>query len=177
MAMNEAPARRSRAYSPRETADVKTQAIADVLGMQLALSQKSPDRVDFHDTEAVRATVERYVRACMSAGVLPNVEGMAAQLGVSRHWVYKFLDKYPDSETARFIDRCRTEWASARIALSERGICDSTITIFLLLNSSLGFTNEHKIAISPPENPLQTADPEEARRRIAAAVASMPDDE
>ena len=84
---NDLPEKR-RSYSPRETADVKSEAVTALLNSQLSLSQKASERTDLHDLTAVQETVERYVAACASAAVLPNIEGMAAALGVSRRRIY-----------------------------------------------------------------------------------------
>ncbi len=165
-----------RGYSPRETADVRKELVSSVLTAQLDLSRKAPDRVDLYDQDAVERVVDAYVQTCARVGMLPNVEGAAAQLGVSRRWVYEFLEKHPDEPSARYIDRKRTEWASARIALAERGAIDSTMSIFLLLNSSLGFSNKHELSIEQPDNPLSAT-----AGNLAAAQArileSLPEDD
>lgn len=157
-------------YDPQATADVKSNAIAQVLQMQLRMGQKNPIRVDMRDVDAVRETAARYVKACADANIMPNIEGLCAQLGISRRWFYKYLDEHPDTQTAILLDRIRTEWASARIALAERGVLDSTMVIFLSLNSSLGFSNEHRLVVEPPSAPLEAVDSDAARSRIVEAL-------
>ncbi|MBR1585168.1 MAG: hypothetical protein IJ662_06490 [Clostridia bacterium] len=163
-----------RCYSPRETADIRSEAITAMLNSQLELSRKATERTDLHDLAAVQTTVERYVAACAGASVLPNIEGMAASLGVSRRRIYQIWDERPDDPVALYLDRKRLEWASARIALAERGMLDSTMSIFITLNSGLGYSNRHDVTVEMPlQNPLERFshdDEELARKYIAGAV-------
>lgn len=157
-------------YDPQATADVKSNAIGRVLEMQLRMGQKNPIRVDMRDVDAVRETAARYVKACADASIMPNIEGFCAQLGISRRYFYKYLEEHPDTQTAILLDRIRTQWASARIALAERGVLDSSMVIFLTLNSSLGYTNEHRFVVEPAGTPLESVDAETARNRIVEAL-------
>ena len=109
---------------------------------------------------------------CIRIGVLPSVEMLAAWLGHSRQSVYKFLAAHPEIEATTYLDMLRTGWAALRIAAADRGAVSETVSIFLLLNSSLGFTNVHQVELSQPPNPMENLDPEAARRRL---MESMPD--
>lgn len=167
---------RRKSYSPRETADVKAESITTLLSSQLALSKKSATRTDLHNLAAVQETVERYVTACAGAAVIPNIEGMAAALGVSRRRIYQIWDERPDDPVALYLDRKRLEWASARIALAEKGAIDSTMAIFVTLNSGLGYSNKHDVTFETVQNPLDrlggTADEELATKYLLGAVPS-----
>ena len=169
---------KQQAYSPQLTADIKTAQVSSVLRMSQELTKRAPVRVDLHDANAVKETIERYQSACADCGIMPSVEGAAAQLGVCRRWVYTFLEEHADEPSARYIDRKRLEWAACRIALAERGAIDPTMAIFVTLNSGLHFTNKHDIEIkSEPQNPLDGKSEEElAARYITGAVKSDIDD-
>lgn len=152
-----------------------------MLGSQLALSKKAPERTDLHDLDAVRETVEQYIRACVDAGFIPNIEGMAAALGISRRRIYQIWDERPDDPVALYLDRKRLEWASARIALAEKGAIDATTAIFVTLNSGLGYTNRHDVTVEmPPQGPFAgSAQDDEAlaRKYLIGAVKAESEDE
>ena len=93
------------------------------------------------------------------------MEGLAASLGVSRRWLYQFLTDHSDEESAKFLEQFRTTSTAIRIAAADRGAADATISIFLLLNSSMGYTNDHRIELVQQTNPLDVMDIEAARRR------------
>lgn len=156
---------------PAETAMVRSSAVAEILSAQVDVL-KSREKVDLHDTEAVRLAAADYLQQCAERGTLPNLEGLAFRCGVSRRWVYEFLSKYPESETAKYLDLLRTGMASARISAMDKGAVDVTGSIFVLLNSSLGYSNNHQIELVQPTNPLDAAagDAEAIRRKYLEAI-------
>ena len=169
-----------RTYSPRETADIKAEAITTMLSSQLSLSRKSPNRTDLHNLDAVTETIERYVQSCSNAAIIPNIEGMAAALGVSRRRIYQIWDEHPDDPVSLYLDRKRLEWASARIALAEKGAIDSTMAIFVTLNSGLGYSNKHDVSIETVQNPRglnASTDEELAQKYLTGAVKSVTEDD
>lgn len=166
-----------RGYSPQQTADVRTAQVSAVLRMTQGLTKKAPVHVDLHDENAVKETLEQYQTACADCGIMPSIEGAAAQLGVSRRWIYAFLEEHADEPSARYIDRKRLEWAACRIALAERGVLDPTTVIFLTLNSSLGFTNKHDLMVETQQNtPLGNVSDEEARKIRQKYLDALPDE-
>ena len=168
---------KSSSYDAGRTQEAKRAAISAVLSAQAALSQKAPERTDLHDLAAVKDTVERYVSACAEAGIVPNVEGAAAALGVSRRRLYQVWDERPEDPVAVYLDKKRLEWASVRIALAERGAIDPTTAIFVTLNSGLGYSNRHDVLIEAPQTPFEQTDTAAARRRILEALPEWDGDD
>ena len=164
---------RSSAYDAGKTQAAKAAAISEIVAIQSDLLKKNPVKADMADVEQVKVIAENVMRRCAEAGVLPNMEILAAALGFSRRGLYDFLSRHGDSTTAEFLDTLRTGWAGMRIAAMDRDVANATGSIFVLLNSSLGFTNEHKVQIEHPASPLEIADTAAARERILAA---LPDD-
>ena len=165
-------------YSPGKTQEARAQAVRDIVGVSTDLLRKAPIRTDLHDVEAVRNVAEIMMDRCSLSGVLPSVELLAACLGHSRRGIYKWLDAHPDSQTAEYLNQLRTAFSACRIAAADRGAADSSVSIFLLLNSGEGYTNEHRLEISQPPNPLEVS-PEtlaESRRRYLAALPDIEDE-
>ena len=168
-----------RGYSPAETAAVRSATIGEIVAAQSTLLTKSATKTDLHDAETVRKVTENLMRRCADLGCLPNFELLAASLGLSRRMLYKHIENHPDDETSRYLDMIRTAWAGMRQAAADKGAVDVTASIFVLLNSNLGFSNQHQIEISQPQSPLEST-PEvisKVRERIMAALPDINEDE
>ena len=111
-------------YTPEMTQQVKQAAISKALTVQVDALQRNPERTSLSDYNKCVEIASQYVTACANVGVLPSVEGLCANLGVSRRWFYSFIERHPDSETAQYFDRLRLSWAATRMALVERGILE-----------------------------------------------------
>lgn len=147
MPENESLTPKPTRYSPRETDSIRKAAVQDVLLAQTDLLIKAEHRTDLGDIDAVRTVTGEYMRICADTGICPNLEGLAARLGISRARVYRFIKDHPDSETARFLDQARLMWASARMSLCERGFLDPAMSIFILKNSELNFADRHELTV------------------------------
>lgn len=161
-------------YSPQETAAVKAATIAEIVGVQTGLLERAPEKINLSDLAAVQRVANTCMQKCADVGVLPNFELLAAALGRSRRGLYFYLEQHPDTATTAYIDRLRTAWASMRQMAADRGVADVTMSIFVLLNSSLGFTNQHQIEISQPKNPLDPPDEATAEAVRAKYLAALP---
>lgn len=159
-----------------ETQLVRAEAISQIVASQTALMEKRSVRINLNDLSDVRQAVKQYTDTCAECGVLPTMEGLAAILGHSRQNFYKYLRNHPDTETASFLDSLRTAWAAMRIAAADRGAASESISIFVLLNSNLDFTNEHKIAIEPVRTPLAVS-PEEVETIRRKYITALPEKE
>ena len=144
----------SERYSPEKTSLIRKQAIQDAINSQKNLFLKSKDRIDISDINALTARATEYINACTSAGIVPNLEGLACCCGFSRAWLYQYLKDHPTDESAIFLDRLRLGWASLRMSLSETKVLDPASTIFVLKNSGLNFTDkqEYEVAQAPECN-------------------------
>lgn len=160
---------------PEQTAAVRALAVSDSIDSLIDTMKRNPERTDLHDVGAVQRMATIYMETCRDKAILPTLEGFACVLGVNRRWIYQFIKQYPESASAMLIRQLQTGWAAVRIAATDRGAADKTMSIFLLLNSDQGYTNEHQITIEPPRSPLDTLKPEAARLRHLDALP--PDDD
>lgn len=134
-------------YSPQQTQDIRKAAVKDVLNAQTDLLKKADKRTDINDLGKVKKVVDGYLTACADVGICPNLEGVFAQLGVSRSYGYRFIRENPNSDTAKYLGQVRLMMASARMSLSERGLLDNAMSIFILKNSNLDFADRHEVEI------------------------------
>lgn len=164
-------------YSPAETALVRMEAISSIVDAQAKLLERAPMKTDLNDMAAVERVVSTYMQECARLGCIPNFEGAAAALGYSRRGLYDRIERYPDSDVAAYLDRVRTAWASMRQMAADRGAADVTMSIFVLLNSSMGFSNRHDIEIKQPESPLDLPPGATAEAIRKKYIMAIPDGE
>lgn len=153
MADNNLPAtgQKSRSgYSPAQTAEIRSNQIKAVIESQKEMLKKRNNGINLQDFEAAQQAANEYMEMCSETNVYPNFEGLCAAFGLSRTWVYKFISKYPEHETAKYLDRLRNTWLSGKFSLSEKGILDSASVIFQAKNSMLGFSDRHELDIVAP---------------------------
>ena len=100
------------------------------------------NKTNLNDLEQVMAIAEEYQRNCAELSVLPNVEGFCASLGISRDWLYQFLESHDETESARYIDVLRHVWASNRQSLAETEDINPAAAIFVLKNSGMNFADK-----------------------------------
>lgn len=74
-------------------------------------------------------------------------------MGLSRPWVYQYLQTHGESESAKFIDRLRTMWIAGKVALAEKDALDAGMVVFQMKNSSLGYSDAQKMEIIVAQNP------------------------
>lgn len=171
------PEQKNKSYSPETTAAVRSDVIGQIVSLQADMLIKSPIRTDLNDLEAVREITQRFMIKCAENGCLPNVESLSAALGISRRMFYKFLETHPESPTASYLDQVRTSWAGCRLMAADRKAVDPTISIFLLLNSSLGFSNQTKVEFTTPATPLDGFSQEQIEAARQRYLSSIPDEE
>ena len=166
-------------YSPSETAQIKFDTVNAIVNAQSKLLQRASNKTDLNDLPAVKQVAMDCMKQCADLGVLPNFELLAAALGYCRRGLYSYIERHGDTETAAFIDQLRTAWAAMRQMAADRGAVSETMSIFVLLNSSLGFTNKHDVEITQVQNPLgwnEQTDEELACKYLYSAVKTEMDD-
>ena len=171
--MTDAPIVKAR-YSPAETQQIRQETVSGIVEAQARLLERAPEKTSLNDLAAVQRVANECMIECSRLGLIPNFELLAAALGYCRRGLYDYLERHPHTETSEYIDRLRTAWASMRQMAVDRGAADVTMSIFVLLNSGQGFTNQHQIRIEQPAAPLPSATESDAAR--ARILASLPDD-
>lgn len=166
----ELPEKQNSVYDAGKTQAAKAAAIGEIVALQTELTRRNPIKTNLADVSAVKAVAENVMQECARVGLLPNMEILASSLGLSRRGLYDYLSRHSDTETADYITTLQTAWAGLRQMAADRGAASETMSIFVLLNSSLGFTNQHSVEIVQPNTPLEQMDAETARKRLVDAM-------
>ncbi len=147
-----------KGYSPAQTQVVRSETIRQIVGSKRELLEKSSVRVSLQDTDAVRQAADRYLSHCTEYAVLPSFVGLAATLGISRMYLYRFLDQHRDSDTGRLLEQLRSLFTDARITAADRNAAPESLTIFLLKNGNEGFSDKHEVDMAqhnPTNDPFR----------------------
>lgn len=161
--------------SPALTLELRKQTVSHIVLTKYDLLLKRPDRVALDDFEAVRERASEYVHHCSDNGFIPDFQGLAAQLGVSREALYKYLRKHPDTQTGQFLESLRAFFADCRITATDQGSGHPVSMIFLLKNSGQGYRDKIDIEPVQPESPYQGVSEEALKQKYLADMAE--DDE
>lgn len=160
------------------SAEIKAAAIRAALLEGQALRKRHPDKVDISNLAALQEAAEQYENSCAAVGVIPSFIGLCAVLNVSRQWLYEYCSKNPNSDTARYLDTLRHQWAATRQQLAELRLTSEAVSIFMLKNAKLGLTDKAEVEISQgPAHPWETIEDPEARRRYLMDSIPWDDDE
>ena len=170
-------------YSPQQTAAIRKAAVQDVLLAQTNLLEKADTRTNLKNVEDVQRVTAEYINMCADVGIVPILEGLAARLGLSRSYIYRYIRESAETDpTAAFLNSQRLAWASARMALAERGMLDSPMSIFILRNSGLNFSNRDEPEVDVEEQDtkppwLRGLREEEESKRLREYLQCLTDDE
>lgn len=152
--------------SPALTQEVREQTVSRIVLTKYDLLLKRPDRVkDLNDFEAVEERATEYVHHCIDNGFVPDFQGLAAQLGVSRAALYKYLSKHKDTPTAQFLASLQAFFADCLITATNQGTINPVSMIFLLKNSGQGYVDRVELAPAEPDNPYQGVSEEALKQK------------
>jgi len=164
-------------YSPALTAQIRMQNITDILTAKREMMKKSPDRVNLHDLDAVQGASDAYMEHCIKYSILPSFQGLSAFFGISRVALYKHLDRHRETPTGKYLEKLRSLYTDCRITAADRGSCPETLCIFLLKNTSEGYSDKSEIALTPEKpDPLGELDVQAARERLLMSIPDEDDD-
>lgn len=163
--------RETRLY-PEAASEIKREAITKAVKEQReALAAFSEDtKVNLHDLEAVKERTALYLQNCETNGIVPSLLGLSARFGLSRRRVYSFLELYPQSPSAEFIDAFRSACAAIIAQGATTRVLDAPTSIFLLKNSGQGLQDKHDIEVTPREYEREPTF-EEIQRRLMEDIA------
>lgn len=139
--------------------------------MQMLADVSARGRVDLNNFDEVKTCAANYMQACAVAGSFPTFENLALSLGYGRSRLYKYLNAHPDSETAQFINLLQNSFASILQSQALAKNADVIMSIFLLKNSNLGYSDKSEIEIAPVtiEEDMQASE-------ILKRYETLPDD-
>lgn len=129
-----------------------------------------PD-IDTDDADQVAERIDKYHQFCFEEGLKPDMSGMALALGTSRMTLWRWENGVESnkSQAVRYLlKRARAVNELLMSQMMTAGKINPVVGIFLLKNSH-GFKDQQDVVITP-NNPLETEDPEQARKRYLEAL-------
>jgi len=129
------------------------------------------------DLNEIKEQAFRYIKACETAGTIPTIQGLSRSLGHSRTSVYQFLDIYPNTPIAEFIEQVRDCFSEI---LDLAGLNNKVNPVYAIFcqKSLFGRIDKAELYINPPPNPNplgETLSIEEIRKKYLAVP--LDDDE
>lgn len=142
--------RANRLY-PEASAEVKREALANVVNQQRQLMKAAKERgrrIDLNDLDEVEKCADDYMQSCVKANCFPTMLGFSASAGYSRKYIYQYIRTHTN-ESSRYLDNLRSSWAAimAQMALS-RQASEATV-IFLLKNCGQDLTDKCELTAVP----------------------------
>lgn len=168
------PAEQPEKYSPELTARIKRQSVSEIVSSSLDMLMKAENKIDLSSLDELKEATSQYLKRCIKIGVLPTFQGLSAACGVSRRYLYKFLQEHEGTPSANYLERLRSSFSQQRLEATDRGDAKEVLTIFLLKNSEQGYRDKVEIEPVQPQNPMSDLDAVAARERLIAAI---PDDD
>lgn len=164
---------RSKLYN-EVTSEIKAATIsADVsFKRQNLMNAAKRPRADLNDPEDVQQRTNEYLLACEQAAVVPTFIGLCAAMGYSRQGVYHYLNRSPETPSAKFLELAREVLADALISSGLTRTTDAAVTIFALKNLN-GFADRLQIEPVQQENPLGS---EVDAAELAKRYGDLPED-
>lgn len=165
---------------PAETQSIRQEVVQDLVTVQSGLMLKRlTERVPLSDPERLTEAVEQYVSVCKEHGLIPSIQGLAAVVGCSRVYLYRYLNEHPDTPSGIILERCRAGFMAIRQAAVDRGVAAETQGIFLAKNSGQGYEDSYVLTPVPRHDPLADLklSEEELMQRYLADIPWDDDDD
>lgn len=129
-----------------------------------------PD-IDTDDADQVAERIDQYHMYCMENDMKPDMPGMALALGTTRKTVWAWengVDSNKPLAVRNVLKRARAINEQLMSQMMANGKINPVVGIFLLKNSH-GYKDQQDVVITP-NNPLESEDPEQARKRYIEAL-------
>ena len=128
-------------------------------------------QIDTDDAEQVAERIDQYHQYCFEQDMKPDMPGMALALGVNRHTLWKWengIESNKPQAVRNVLKRGRDINELLMSQMMTMGKINPVVGIFLLKNSH-GYKDQQDVVITP-NNPLESEDPEQARKRYIEAL-------
>lgn len=137
--------------------------------LRYALASWDLPPIDVSDPKQVEKRIHEYFQFCIDNDRKPNIKGLGNWIGVDDETVRRWRTGEYRSETHRglikkAVDMLQEMWWD----YGQNGKCNPASWIFIGKNA-FGMRDEQQVVITP-NNPLDTADPETARKKYLDAI-------
>lgn len=142
--------------------------------LRYALASWDLPPIDISDPKQVEQRIREYFQFCVDNDRKPNIKGLGNWIGVDDETVRRWRTGEYRSETHRgvikkAVDALQEMWWD----YGQNGKCNPASWIFIGKNA-FGMRDEQQVVITP-NNPLDTADSEQARQKYVQALPDADD--
>lgn len=127
--------------------------------------------INTDDADQVAERIDQYHQYCYENDMKPDMPGMALALGVDRVTLWRWENGVESSKpqsVRNMLKRARAINELLMSSMMTEGKINPVVGIFLLKNSH-GYKDQQDVVITP-NNPLETEDPDQARKRYLEAL-------
>lgn len=128
-------------------------------------------KIDTNDAEQVNARIEQYFRFCIDNDIKPDMSGLALSLGTSRMTLWRWengVESNKPQEVRYAIKKGREINELLLVQMMNNGKINPIPALFLLKNNHQ-YKDQTDVVVTP-NNPLDSADQESARKKYTAAL-------
>ena len=136
-----------------------------------AMTMQDWPKIDTDDPEQLAQRIRQYHVFCVENDIKPDMPGMGLAIGVSRKtlWAWENGIESNKSQAIRNVLKRGREMNEFLLSqMMQNSKLNPVVGIFLLKNSH-GYKDQQDVVITP-NNPLETEDPEQARKRYLEAL-------
>lgn len=98
--------RRGQSLYKQQSGEYQEEKLKSLIALNLdeLAEVASKDKISLDDTPEVKKRTVLYMRACLESGTFPSIMGLARSMGYSRRALNYWREKYPQSDTGRWLD-------------------------------------------------------------------------
>lgn len=128
-------------------------------------------KIDTNDPDQVEQRIAQYLDYCIQYDIKPDMSGMGLALGTNRTTLWRWengVESNKPQAVRNSIKRGREITEYLLVQMMNNGKINPIPAIFLLKNN-YAYRDQTDIVVTP-NNPLDTADPETARKKYLDAI-------
>ena len=97
---------RGQSLYKQQSGEYQEEKLKDLLSLSLGelAEVATKEQISLSDTAEVKRRTIIYMRACLEAGPFPSLMGLARSLGYSRRALNYWRERYPQSDTGKWLD-------------------------------------------------------------------------
>ena len=124
---------RGQSLYKQQSGEYQEEKLKDLISLSLdeLAEVATKEQISLNDTAEVKKRTVIYLRACQEAGTFPSIMGLARSMGYSRRALNYWREKYPQSDTGRWLDIVADMCADILSQSALKNNANSIVSIFL----------------------------------------------
>lgn len=124
---------RGQSLYKQQSGEYQEEKLKDLISLSLdeLAEVATKEQISLNNTAEVKKRTVIYLRACQEAGTFPSIIGLARSMGYSRRALNYWREKYPQSDTGRWLDIVADMCADILSQSALKNNANSIVSIFL----------------------------------------------